>query len=77
MKQFLRNTRNSKSFAAKLLAGASALALAPAAFAQTSSGLAAAVTSNVDTAELIAIGVVVLGISGIVLMVRSGKKTAT
>lgn len=60
----------------KLAVGALAFSAAPAAFAQTA-GFADAVTSNVDTAELIAIGLVVVGISGIVMMVRRSQRVAS
>ena len=38
--------------------------------------LADAVTNGVDTAELLLIGVCVLTVSGIIFLIRSGKKTA-
>lgn len=52
-----------------------AMAAAPAAFAQ-GADLAGAVTAEVDTAQLIAIGLVVMTVAGIVMFVRSGKRVA-
>lgn len=54
------------------VAAAGALMGPGAAFAQAD--LAGAVTAEVDTAQLIAVGVVVMTIAGILLFIRSGRR---
>lgn len=51
-----------------------AMAAAPAAFAQAD--LASAVTAEVDTAQLIAIGLIVMTVAGITMFIRSGRRVA-
>ncbi|WP_126970338.1 hypothetical protein [Xanthomonas sp. BRIP62411] len=51
----------------------SAALVAPMAFAGE---MSEAVGSGVDKTELTAIGVIVLSVAGIILLIRSGKKTA-
>jgi len=62
-----------RPFAGKVAACATALVVSGAA---TAGDLAEAVSGGVDKTELTAIGVIVLSISGIILLIRSGKKTA-
>lgn len=69
----LTRFNHAPSFAQKAAVFAAAALAAGTAAAQD---LAAAVTSEVDTAVLLGIGVVVLGIAGILLMIRSGRKAA-
>ncbi|XQA67129.1 hypothetical protein ACM9XC_07285 [Xanthomonas sacchari] len=68
MSKFLNSVR---PFAAKLAVGATALVVSGLASAGE---MAEAVSAGVDKTELTAIGVVVLTITGIILMIRSGKK---
>ena len=71
----LRQLGNSaKSSAGKVAVGA--MSLAPmAAFAQ-GADLAGAVTAEVDTAQLIAIGLIVMTVAGIIMFINSGKRVA-
>ena len=57
----------------KIAAGLMAMAAAGTASAGQ---LSEAVAGGVDKTELLLIGVIVLTVSGIILLVRSGKKTA-
>lgn len=57
----------------KLAAGVTAMTVAGMANA---GALADAVTGGVDTAELLLIGAIVLTCSGIILLIRSGKKAS-
>jgi len=68
MQNFIRKARN--KIAAVATTASVALASAPA-FAGE---YAEAVKGGVDTAELLAIGVVVLTVAGIILFIRSGRK---
>ena len=58
----------------KVVAGAAVALTSASAFA---GDLSQAVADGVDKTELTAIGVIVLGISGVILLIRSGKKAAT
>lgn len=53
-----------------------ALALAPAAAFAQGADLVGAVTAEVDTAQLIGIGLVVMTVAGIIMFVNSGKRVA-
>lgn len=70
MRKILNTVR---PFAGKVAAGATALVVSGVASAGE---LSEAVSGGVDKTELTAIGVIVLGVSGIILLIRSGKKTA-
>lgn len=70
----LTRTNTRPGFFKKAATAAAGLLASGIAAAQ---GLAAAVTSEVDTAELIAIGVIVLGVAGVILMIRSGRRAAS
>lgn len=71
MHNFISKARN--KIAAVATTASVALASAPA-FAGE---YAEAVKGGVDTAEILAIGIVVLTVTGIILFIRSGKKAAT
>lgn len=58
----------------KVVAGAAVALTSASAFA---GDLSEAVSAGVDKTELTAIGVIVLGIAGVILLIRSGKKAAT
>lgn len=68
MKNFILNAR--KKVAAVATTASVALASAPAFAGEYSE----AVKGGVDNAELMAIGVVVLTVAGIILFIRSGRK---
>lgn len=58
----------------KVVAGASVALTSASAFA---GDLSEAVAGGVDKTELTAIGVIVLGIAGVILLIRSGKRAAS
>jgi len=58
----------------KVVAGAAVALTSASAFA---GDLSDAVTTGVDKTELTAIGAVVLGLAGIILLIRSGKRAAS
>ncbi|MEI2455340.1 hypothetical protein [Lysobacter firmicutimachus] len=62
--------------ATRVKQGLTALSLTAFAAAANAGAMAEAVSSGVDKPELLLIGGIVLGIAGIVLMVRSGKRVA-
>ncbi|WP_064749618.1 hypothetical protein [Lysobacter antibioticus] len=63
--------------ATRVKQGLTALSLTAFAAAANAGAMSEAVSGGVDKAELLLIGVVVLTISGVVLMVRSGKRVAS
>ncbi|ASY88984.1 hypothetical protein ACCP16_13800 [Xanthomonas citri pv. malvacearum] len=63
-----------KTLFAQAAAITSTALVAPMAFAGE---MSEAVSSGVDKTELTAIGVIVLSVAGIILLIRSGKKSAS
>lgn len=61
----------------KFAQGVGVVAAMTAAGAASAGDLATAVTSGIDSAELMLIGVAVLTVSGVIFLIKSGKRTAT